>query len=801
MKLKHIIIACYVLLFSNDFLFAQKIRVIDKSSMRAIENVFVINKSNTNTTLSDKKGIVDLSIFKPEDVLIFQHPGYIRASFRLDELSQKKVVKLTESVLNINEVLVSANKWEQNKREIPNLISVISAKAIRFSNPQTTADLLGKTHKIFIQKSQLGGGSPMIRGFSANRILIVIDGVRMNNAIYRSGNLQNVISIDPNGLENAEVIFGPGSVIYGSDALGGVMDFHTLDPKLCFEGKNLVKANALVRYSSANKEKTEHLDFNFGTKKWALASSVSFSNFGDLRMGSSKHEEYTRNEFVATVEGKDIVLKNSDKNIQKHTGYKQMNLMQKIKYRPNKNLSASYAFHYSKLSDVPRYDRLIQYKNNKLKYAEWYYGPQKWLMNQLQLVASKKNIAFDKMKMNFAIQNYEESRNDRKFGKSTLRSRTETVDIVSMNLDFEKNLSDNQFLFYGTEFVHNHIGSKGKKTNIFSHESKKEASRYPDDSAYDVFAFYANYKNNLNARWTINGGARFNHVRLNCSFKDNTFYDFPFEKVDFSTQAINGNVGVVFRAHEKSQINLNFATGFRAPNIDDIGKVFDSEPGNVVVPNKELESEYAYNVDFGIRRQLSEIAQIEVTGFYTLLKNAMVRRDFHFNGKDSILYDGAMSKVQALVNSDEATLWGVDFMFRINFSENFSLKTNFVYAKGEDKEGLPLRHVPPHFGNMTLLYKANKLKISLAFDYNGEIAFENLAASEQDKTHIYASDKNGNPYCPAWQTLNTKVDYSFNKYLYVNTGIENILDTRYRPYSSGIVAPGRNFSFTVGLRY
>ena len=136
---------------------------------------------------------------------------------------------LTEKTLE--GVVVSANKWEQKLNEVPNKIVKINKNDILRNNPQTSADLLGQSGNVFIQKSQLGGGSPMIRGFATNRVLLVADGVRMNNAIYRSGNLQNVISIDPLSTETAEVIFGPGTVIYGSDAIGGVMDFHTLQPR------------------------------------------------------------------------------------------------------------------------------------------------------------------------------------------------------------------------------------------------------------------------------------------------------------------------------------------------------------------------------------------------------------------------------------------------------------------------------------------------------------------------------------------------------------------------------------------
>src|SRR5687767_5167273 len=162
----------------------------------------------------------------------------------------------------LEEVSISVNKWEQKINEIPNMITKVNKMQILRNNPQTAADLLGQTGMVFIQKSQLGGGSPMIRGFATNRVLLVVDGVRMNNAIYRSGNLQNIISIDALSTESAEVIFGPGSLIYGSDAIGGVMDFHTLEPRFSKDTQMLVKGSTLGRYSTANKEKTIHADIN-----------------------------------------------------------------------------------------------------------------------------------------------------------------------------------------------------------------------------------------------------------------------------------------------------------------------------------------------------------------------------------------------------------------------------------------------------------------------------------------------------------------------------------------------------------
>ena len=164
-----------------------------------------------------------------------------------------------------------------------------------FTNPQTAADLLQSSGQVYVQKSQLGGGSPIIRGFSTNRLLIAVDGVRFNTAIFRGGNVQNIISIDPFAVARTEVILGPGSVVYGSDAVGGVMNFYTKKPKFSFKEGYSFSGNSTVRYATANKEKTGHFDFNIGAKKWAFLTSVTYSDFDNLRMGSHGPDDYLRN--------------------------------------------------------------------------------------------------------------------------------------------------------------------------------------------------------------------------------------------------------------------------------------------------------------------------------------------------------------------------------------------------------------------------------------------------------------------------------------------------------------------------
>ncbi len=774
---------------------AQEVTVVNSTDLSPVENVAVFNLDKTKSQLTNEKGKADLSIFSANDTLIFQHTGFFGCVMTTDHIRKMNYqVKLSKRTINLNPIIISAHKWEQKREEIPNKIVTISAKEIAFENPQTSADLLEASNEVFVQKSQLGGGSPMIRGFAANSVLLVVDGVRMNNAIYRSGNLQNVISIDPNSIENAEVIFGPGSVIYGSDALGGVMDFHTKKVKLAVNKNCFTKANALLRFSSADLEKTTHFDFNYGRKKWGLLTSVSFSDFDDLRQGNAGLPEFDRKDIVERINGIDSIVKNDNYNVQKPSGYWELNILQKIRFKPSEYLDLNYAFYYSTTSDIPRYDRLIQTSDNKLKYAKWYYGPQKWMMNRLSLELTKPTTLYDEVRFLLAYQNVEESRYDRKLNKNDLRERTENVQIATVNIDFNKEVWGNTQIFYGIESFYNYVESTAFNKNIESGKLSPESTRYPDEGTnYSGLAAYLSLKLRLSDHFTFLAGARYSHIFLNSKFSDTSFFKFPFDRIKLNTGAVNGSIGLVYRPQEQWQFNTNLSSGFRAPNLDDIAKVFDSEPGCVIVPNDNLKPEYAYNAEVGVIKKFGLKAKLDITLFYTYIADVMVRRDFLFNGQDSILYDGELSKVQAVVNAGYAHIYGGSASFYADVSEHFSLKTFLTYTKGEDDEGEPLRHVAPLFGSASLIFKMQQLKLEFNCDYNGEISYENLAPSERTKTYMYAKDKNGEPYSPAWFTLNFTGSYQLNKTFQVNFGIENILDKRYRPYSSGISAPGINF--------
>jgi hemoglobin/transferrin/lactoferrin receptor protein len=790
--------------------FAQVVSFKDLSTNLPLEQVSISSKKLNINTTTNTKGQANLSAFKTANDIDIQLLGYKPLLMTYAEIEQSSfLVLMMSSQLSLDELVVSASRANQNKREVPNKITSVSSKDVVLQNPQTVADLLATSGEVFIQKSQQGGGSPMIRGFSTNRLLYTVDGIRMNTAIFRAGNIQNVISLDAFAIENTEVFFGPGSVIYGSDAIGGVMSFRTLTPQLSAKDSMIVGGKAVMRYSTANKEKTAHTALNFGWKKWAFVSSVTYSDFDDLRMGNNNGpDDYLRPFYVQRINDKDSIVSNPNPLVQTPTGYTQINTMQKLRFKPNEHWDFTYGFHYSETSEYSRYDRLIEVVGNgNPRSAVWNYGPQKWMMNNLTVVNNQTRKLYNRMTIRLAQQYFEESRIDRNFSggnRFRLRTQSEQVNAYSVNADFEKSHNKHRW-FYGVEGVINDVISRGGAVHVVTGEDIPTPDRYPS-SVWSSYAGYLNYQYKANDKLLLQSGARYSYYNIVSDFTRHLeFYPFDFTSSAITNDAVTGSIGAVITPSKTWTISANLATGFRAPNVDDIGKIFDFQDKQVVVPNPNLKAEYSYNAELNISKVFGDILKLDLTGFYTQLTNALVRREFTVNGQDSIIYNGEMSRVFAIQNAAFANVYGGHAGVEIKLPEGFSISSRFNYQLGVEEmdngEISRSRHAAPWFGVSRISYKHKQLTAQIYTMYSGEVSYENLNEEERQKPTIYAKDDNDNPYSPGWYTLNAKMLYQFNKHFSASVGLENITDQRYRPYSSGLVAAGRNFIFSVRAQF
>lgn len=781
---------------------AQTLTVRDEATGEPLINASLFSPDRGVSALTNLQGKVKLDPFRGADSIRFDHIGHRTVSKSYEELAAMDfVLNMEEVAFRMSAVEVSATRWRMPEADLPQRVISLFPTDAKLQNMQTAADLLAATGEVFIQKSQLGGGSPMIRGFATNRVLLAVDGVRMNTAILRSGNVQNVISLDPFTLERTDVIFGPGAVSYGSDAVGGVMSFATRTPRLSQNGTAEWHGNAVLRSSTANFEKTAHVDLSLALEKWGFISSVTVSDYDDLIMGSHGPDDYLRPFHVERIGGRDSVLVNSDPEKQTPSAYRQLNLMQKVRFRPDEQWDIQYGFHYSTTTDYARYDRLLRMRGERPRSAEWEYGPQEWMLHALTLDHADGVPWYDLLRATLAYQSFAESRHDRDFGGTLRRHRSEGVDAFSVNVDFEKMLGEVHELFFGVEYVANIVGSDGEDENIITGTRVPGPSRYPDGSTWNSAAAYGYYSWRPMDALILQSGLRASYVTLDADFS-REFYPLPFSSVALRNGAINGSLGAVLRPGGTWQFDINLSTGFRAPNIDDAGKVFDSTPGFVIVPNPDLRPEYAWNAEIGARNRLGELLRLDVSAFYTLLDDAMVRRPFSLAGRDSIVYAGESSRVEALQNGARAQVHGIQAGLELRLGGGLRLWSRFTWQKGEeeldDGSTAPLRHAGPWFGSTHLVWSRHGVEVDLYAMYNGAIRHDDLAPEEQAKTYLYALDAEGRPWAPGWTTLNLKARYRISDVVKITAGVENMTDRRYRPYSSGITAPGRNF---IGAMY
>ncbi len=715
---------------------------------------------------------------------------------------KKPLPKDTAAEISLNEITVSATRFKENSIFLPQKIVSINAERIAAYNQQTTAELLSQSGEVLVQKSQLGGGSPVIRGFEANKILIVVDGVRMNNAIFRGGHLQNVITVDNAMLAKTEILFGPSSVIYGSDALGGVLSFYTKDPLFSSAaGKTSISGNAFVRYASAYNEKTGHFDLNIGGQKLASLTSVTVSDFGDLEQGSKYYDQFPnwgkRNFYVKRINGIDSMVANSNPDKQVETGYTQYDLLQKLLFETGR-LQHTLNFQFSTSSDINRYDRLTDVNGAGIaRSAEWYYGPQKRLLTawNISLPSSK---FYDKGQIVTAYQDVEESRHNRNYRSTKLNNREERVKIGSMNADFFKKLGKAEWN-YGAEITYNKVKSNAYAENITTGVRSGLDTRYPDGgSSTQSYAAYTTGLYKFSNQITVNGGLRYTHNRLNANFKDKTFFPFPFDNIEQESNAVSGNLGVVALPGEGWKLSALVGTGFRTPNIDDMSKVFESGNGTLIVPNPSLKPEKTISYELGVSKTIAKKFSAGATAWYSKLTNALTTDFSTLNGSPTVVYNGTSSKVVTVVNMKKAYSWGISANVNASISNQLSVSSLINYTYGrikESPENYPLDHVPPTFGKTSITGNFGNLNLELFALYHAAKDSADFNLRGEDNQQYSADPVRG--YYPGWATANFRAGYRINKYAAFQLAVENIFDKYYRVFASGLGAPGRNFVLTI----
>lgn len=732
-------------------------------------------------------------------------------------ISSKLFAQQADTTVNMGEVVVSANRFETPRINVAQQIEVLGKERIELANAPTTGDLLMQSGYVNVQKSQQGGSSPVMRGFEASRVLLVVDGIRMNNIIYRAGHLQNVITLDGGVMDKVELLFGPSSSMFGSDALGGVMHFITRKPQLATGDKKVeVHGNTFMRYNYANTEVTPHLDFNVGTRRFASLTSVTFSNFGDLRQGRKRNFlndmpgtdfAWNRNFYVHRYGDRDSIVANPDPSIQRGSGYKQYDIMQKFLVQQNDKISHLINLQFSNTTNLPRYDRLTDLSGGKLKTAEWYYGPQTRVLAAYEFRYLNPGGAIDEVKANLNYQYIIESRHNRDVNKLFRTDRVEKVHVPAFFVHVRKTLGNNNIIA-GIDGQFNMLKSTAEQRHVIVDTAKAATTRYPDGkNSMNSIGVFATHSFNWNNKIIISEGFRYNYVGLNSQVDSNLTYRLTLGTVKQNHHALSGNIGVVFNSKFGFRAAINGSTGFRAPNVDDLVKIFESAAGSVIVPNTKLKPEYTFNGELTLSQTFAKRVTISATGFYTYFKNAIVTDKFQYEGQDSIVYDGVLSQVMANQNKGKAFIAGAGVQLDARITNWFRVYGTFNFTHGRVigdttivnadsttsviKDLDPLDHIPPVFGKAGVEFSYKNFGANFFILYNGKKRVEQYGGGEDNIQ--YAT-----PYgMPAWMTFNIRANYKVTKNFGVEVGVDNLLDTNYRVFGSGISGMGRTFFVTL----
>ena len=674
--------------------------------------------------------------------------------------------------LSIPEIVFAEDKDETERLLSPSKIEKIDAVKIFETAPSTSADALQKTGAVMIQMSQSGGGSPIIRGFEANRVLLVVDGVRLNNAIYRSGHLQNSISVSPLMLDNIDIIFGPSSVKYGSDALGGVVHYHTKSPK---KGQ-LWKANLLQRYTSANNGVNLYFDQSWSKGKWGFLQAINLNRFGNLKMGAQRNHGYENwgNEEHIT-NGKEQLI----------TAYDQVDFIQKIRFDASQLLSYKLNLQLSSTTNLNRFDQLNDLSGGTPKYTEWYYGPQKRLLLSLGTEHQKKTVFYDSFNNTLSYQQLEESRNSQKLN-ADLIERIENVSVFANTADFIKKWDYNT-LNYGIDLQHNIVRSSA---------TENYNTRYADGgSDMTSLSVYSQYKYPFSKSSYFSVGARYSKVQLNGKFNETQSLGLPFNAVQLDNDAITSSAGLKWDMSKGWESTIAASTGFRSPNVDDVTKVFEKS-GKLTVPNEDLSPEFSKNIELTINKSLGK-SYLSATYYYTLLEDAIVKQAFSLNGQDSLWYDGEYLPVYANTNSQDAFLFGYNAKAYIHLNKHWSSThtISYTYGKDESADAL-LDHIPPLYGKSQIDWVKNNYRLGLFAFYNAWKKAEDYSPNGSDNLDEATADGT-----PAWWTLNLSCSINLSDKLVAQLNVENILDVHYKTFSSGISAPGRNVILSIKTEF
>ena len=664
-------------------------------------------------------------------------------------LQGEALAKLTDTIVQnqtnvdttsyaLNPVVVISSRSFQKLSFSPVPVSFIPQTRIIQMQSRSTPEMLTGTPGIWMQKTNQGGGSPFIRGLTGNQVLTLIDGIRLNNATYRYGPNQYLSTIDPWSLFSAETLRSTGSVLYGSDAMGGVVYMQTEKPGFA-ENKNSFHGTVYTRGMTRNMEKTIGAKLIFSEKNWAGMVNGNISDFGHIVAGNGK--------------------------VQNPTDYGQQAWNTNWRVKIAKNQELSFAYQYLKQDEVDLFDQVTQ-----RGYAISQTDPLKRQLAYLRWTADFSNPLFSKLIVTAFRQQFDEGRIRQKTNSPIVTSELDKTVTRGFTAEIISDISDRHEAGTGMDFYADKVNSNAFDKNMQSLDVTAKRGLYPDNAHMSSIAIYHRQVWKLE-RWQLEGGIRANMYWLNIE-------EQQFGDVNLNPSALVGNFSAMYHLGNNWKLATSISTAFRAPNISDLGS-FGKFDFGTEVPTTSLEPEKSFNKEIGLKK-INQCMLLSVSFFHNRLTNLIDRVKSEYNG-DSI-YNG--DRVYTKENIGEAVIYGGEFELILKPAKQLDIFSHLTYTYGQNESANePLRRIPPFFGKAGFRHRPAK---GLYYEFELNFAARQSRLASGDK-----SDHRINPEgTPGWAIVQFRAGYNWRS-ISVQSGIENILDQSYRMHGSGIDGYGR----------
>lgn len=648
----------------------------------------------------------------------------------------------------IDEIQVTATRRPLAKREVSAALTLISVKEIR--GAKIITDALAAQPGVFLQQTTPGQGAAIIRGLKGSEVLHLVDGMRLNNAIFRNAPTQYLALVAPGTVERIEVVRGAPASLYGSDAVGGVVQVLSRIPSFDEPG---TRGDAYIAYDTADLGKVIRGSFDIGNKRLAGLISGEYLQTGNRRIGGGER--------VAP------------------TGYESKGARIALSANPVDERSWLFDFQYASQPATPRIDELVPgFGQTEPSSSEFLFSPNDRLFAHIRHTRDNWLWSAD-WNFNAGWQRIDDDRITRDFQSQFRRREKNSSDLFGITASATSDTDSGSWIV-GAELYHDSVRSQRSEEDIVSGQVQDLQARFPDDSSADQAAVYANLLHSLSERHTVSGGLRFSVIGV----------DLPQTAVSPAASVdqndISADLGWIFSVNRQNQFVANLGYGFRAPNVFDLGTLGDRPGNRFNIPNPNLESERIYQFDVGFRHH-EELWDLNVVLFA-----------LHYTDRITSVLTGAVTPsgrdVVQSRNVESADIYGVEAAAHVVLSAAMTADLVVNYVRGEQREtdgvAVSADRIPPINGRLTLRYT-----VSDSLSVEPYLLF---AASQDRLSPRDIRDVRINPDgTPGWLTLNIAAAWQLNDRWQIGASLENILDKNFRVHGSGIDSAGINLGLSL----